>query len=208
MIRKESSDERLLKIIEGKSEPRGMPSVGMKTKGLKGSGPLRLRFSFGLPAVNGIMIGAGILATGFLLVAVSGNLFVRDADMFLTPVTRALSPKAVAGKSEPVAWQAYAAAFERRHIFFPAGKKPAEKQVVSEKTVNTEEIFRDFKLVGVIWSANPEVMIESAKEQRTVLLKKGETFGASNVRVKDITKSAAMLEVDAGGGNFEEYQLR
>jgi hypothetical protein len=211
MQRKESSDERLLKIIEGKAESHGRQGVGIKNKGIGGLGIPRLRFSFGLPVINKMLIAVGIVATAFLFIAASGNLFMRDADLFLAPV----SPVAPApgrgsavAKIAPASWQSYAEAFERRHIFLPAGKQAFEKQAAVEKVANTEELFKDFKLVGVIWSSNPEVMIESAKEQRTVLVKKGETFGVNSIRVKAIAKNSVTLEVDTGGGNLVEYQLR
>jgi hypothetical protein len=208
-MRRESSDERLLKIIEGKTESRGMSNVGIRNKSVKSPGLPHVKLAFDLAMANKLLIAVGVCATGFFLVAANGRLFVSDTEIFFAPVTNASAApiRADVARNKAVSWKPYADAFDRRHLFLPAGKKPVVQQEV-EKTINVEELFKDFKLVGVIWSANPEVMIESAKEQRTVLLKKGETFSASNIRVKEIAKNAVTLQVDAGGGNQVEYQLR
>ena len=40
------------------------------------------------------------------------------------------------------------------------------------RIVKVEEMFKDIKLVGIIWSDNPEAIIESSVDGRTSLVKK------------------------------------
>jgi len=65
---------------------------------------------------------------------------------------------------------------------------------------------KDFKLVGIIWSRNPEVMIENAKDSRTYTLKKGESLN-EQFKIKEISRNSTILEVNLGSGT-REYELR
>ena len=62
------------------------------------------------------------------------------------------------------------------------------------------------KLVGIIWSANPEVMIENSKDSRTYTLKKGESL-SDQFKIKEISRSSAILVVTTPAGS-KEYELR
>jgi hypothetical protein len=64
------------------------------------------------------------------------------------------------------------------------------------------EATKDFRLVGISWSDDPDVMIEDTANQRTLFLKKGQTFG-NDVRLKGVFKDRVIL-----GFAGEEIELR
>jgi type II secretory pathway component PulC len=57
------------------------------------------------------------------------------------------------------------------------------------------------KLVGILWSANPQVMIEDTAEQKTYFLSTGENL--KNITVKKIFKDKVILNRDG-----QEFELR
>ncbi|KPK97827.1 MAG: hypothetical protein AMJ95_07115 [Omnitrophica WOR_2 bacterium SM23_72] len=64
------------------------------------------------------------------------------------------------------------------------------------------EATKDFRLVGIAWSEDPDVMIEDTANQRTLFLKRGQTFG-NNVKLKAVYKDKVVL-----GYGKEEIELR
>lgn len=64
------------------------------------------------------------------------------------------------------------------------------------------EATKNFKLVGIAWSQDPDVMIEDTANQRTLFLKKGQTFG-NDVKLKAVYKDKVIL-----GYGQEEIELR
>jgi len=92
----------------------------------------------------------------------------------------------------------------RRNFFLPAELKVGN--ITAAESVDILEELKDFKLVGIIWSQNPEVMIENAKDSRTYTLKKGESFN-EQFKIKEISRNSAILEVNLGSGT-REYELR
>lgn len=62
---------------------------------------------------------------------------------------------------------------------------------------------KDLKLVGILWSDNPQAMIEQAKGGKTLLLGTGEVIGS--LRIKKIAKDKVVLGQDNG---TQEWELR
>jgi len=60
----------------------------------------------------------------------------------------------------------------------------------------------DLKLVGILWSSNPQAMIENAKENKTYLLNSGDRLG--EFKVNKILKDKVVI-LDKDG---EEWDLR
>jgi len=69
----------------------------------------------------------------------------------------------------------------------------------SEKIV---EATQNYKLVGISWSDDPDVMIEDTKTQRTFFLKNGQII-ENNIRVKAVFKDRVILSLEG-----EEITLR
>ena len=63
------------------------------------------------------------------------------------------------------------------------------------------QLVSDLKLVGILWSENPQAMIENTKEQKTYLLNKGEQIG--QIKIKDIFVDKVVL-----GKDDKEWELR
>lgn len=83
----------------------------------------------------------------------------------------------------------YLAQIERRDIFH---LMPLKKE---EKPPETKQIFSallaDLKLVGIIWSAKPQVMIEDKKENKTLLLNQGDFIG--KIKLKQILRDKVIV---------------
>ena len=76
-----------------------------------------------------------------------------------------------------------------------------EHKSIKETDVESELQVSDLKLVGVIWSENPQVMIEDTKSKKTYLLNTGDLIG--NVKVKKIQRESVILEAEG-----QEWVLR
>ena len=102
----------------------------------------------------------------------------------------------------------YSNIFKHRNIFIPPEVKIEEvDEAGSEQKLKLDDLVKNLKLVGIIWSANPEAMIEDATETRTLLLKKGDSFGKNLFKVKSVLRNSVVLDVFVAGKNME-YELR
>ncbi|OQB13408.1 MAG: hypothetical protein BWY16_00230 [Candidatus Omnitrophica bacterium ADurb.Bin205] len=224
---KTSSDEKLLRIIEGASsvsssnsnsnsrllDKSGLPNkntakVPLTFKGLKAQLSkldLKKAANLSLPAINKVLVGVGVLLTViFITVAAWG---------FFTPDLLLLPPKGGAGISKtvlqdttlPASSGSYAQFKPERNIFIPFSSSKSQG-LASADDAQVKEQIKDVKLVGIIWSSTPEVMIEDGSG-RTYSLKKGEAFDQNRIKVKDISRNSAVLEVTTEAG-AADYILR
>ena len=220
-INKESSDEKLLKLIEGsvaaKQQRRsGMaipPAAGLKINKLsfkKLDFKQLLKFRFDLPALNKMVFSAAaVLTLIFFYNLIAGSKKV-NADLFFASlrVKEIILPESQSDKKGFLSAAEYLSGIERRNIFLSPGQKPAEEVKAKEmQTVKIEEMLKDLKLVGIIWSDNPEAIIESALDGRTSLVKKGDSAGSSKAKVKEVTRNSVVLEIESEGQK-QEYELR
>ena len=65
------------------------------------------------------------------------------------------------------------------------------------------ELIKNLRLVGISWSADPDVMIEDTNLQRTFFLKKGQIIENINVKVEAVFKDKVVLTCEG-----EEAELR
>jgi type II secretory pathway component PulC len=87
----------------------------------------------------------------------------------------------------------------RRNIFtFLPSSNVAQAEGMPQ---DVAQILSNLKLVGIIWSANPQAMIESVKDQKTYLLNTGEQIDI--LTIKKIYKDKVML-----GKDKQEWELR
>ncbi|PIQ90706.1 MAG: hypothetical protein COV71_02840 [Candidatus Omnitrophica bacterium CG11_big_fil_rev_8_21_14_0_20_41_12] len=214
---KQTSDERLLKIIEGSSEPRrakiNLPgtkkSFGLPTGSrfdlvaLKG---IFKNLKFDLVKVNKGLIGLGAFLTLiFIYTLFSAPAISKSNAAYFTPAdSKAVLKFISAGREQGAMRKNISGESLRRDFFMPPSFKGSG--VIAEEDVDVLNELKDFKLVGVIWSKNPEVMIENAKDSRTYTLKKGESF-SSQFKIKEISRNSATLEVNLGAST-REYELR
>ena len=204
---KSSSDEKLLKIIEGTDKVKSFPQVGIKAKSKKVKPRLiNLNFKdFTLQNVNkGLFVIGGLLTVYFLYSFMSGR--VEAKRIILPPPVKNLDfVKFVVGDDGKLVDINAFQDISKRNMFFPVGKKPVDPLVAKQKE-DIAEVVKPLKLVGVIWSDNPEVMVEDSKENRTYLLKKSDTFG-QKFKVKEILRNSVILEI-SGVEGANEWELR
>jgi type II secretory pathway component PulC len=87
----------------------------------------------------------------------------------------------------------------RRNMFTFIPPLPAAGQIVMPPDL--AQIISSLKLVGIIWSANPQAMIEDSKEQKTYLLNTGDQI--STIKIKKILRDRVIL-----GKDDQEWELR
>lgn len=217
MIDKQTSDERLLKLIEGSGEPKHSPGAAA---GLRkpAAHPLSVKLNFlelkskfkalkvNLPTLNKGLLGLAILLTlMFLYILISGSIISKsNLVSFTSKDTSAIIKLISSGEAQGLMRKNISNQNIKRDFFLPFGEKHSVS--TQEEGPDISEEVKALKLVGIIWSANPEVMIENSKDSRTYTLKKGESLG-DKFKIKEISRSSATLAVTTPAGS-KEYELR
>ena len=93
---------------------------------------------------------------------------------------------------------------KQRNIFTLVPPTPTAQAPV-ELTKDLLPYLSDLKLVGIIWSDNPQAMIEQSKEDKTSLVGKGEVIG--RFRIKEIQKNKIILGPENGGSD-QQWELQ
>ncbi|MCX5699549.1 MAG: hypothetical protein NTX01_07610 [Candidatus Omnitrophica bacterium] len=217
---KQTSDERLLKIIEGSNESRraqvnidGAKGDSRKKRdsrlykfNLVGLKNIFKDLKLNLAKINTALIGLGIFLTLiFIYTLFSAPAISKSNAAYFTSADSAAVLKFIsAGQAQGLMRKNIGTESLRRNFFLPVNFKV--DSVTAQDSANVLEEVKDFKLVGIIWSQNPEVMIENAKDSRTYTLKKGESFN-EQFKIKEISRNSAILEVNLGSGT-RDYELR
>ena len=214
---KQTSDERLLKLIEGTADSKRQQIIpaGVKRASTNFAAPKLNLFelkskiknlAIDLRSINKGLIALSVLLTLiFLYTLFSAPEIPKSNAAFFTPEDSSAIVKLIsAGQAQGLIRKSISAQAVSRDFFLPAGSK---------NIVNTQEDGQDLteevktlKLVGIIWSQNPEVMIENSKDSRTYTLKKGDSLD-EQFKVKEISRSSATLLVTTPDGP-KEYVLR
>lgn len=213
MMEKGTSDERLLKIIEGSAENKLKHAIGSNLKKpLSGLIPGRIKFSLPDFKVSLLNLNKGLIGLACLLTLVffytlfSGPVVSASSAAYFNPADAGAIAKVIAsGASQGLLRQDISGRQINKNIFLPSGQQYGASS--EESGPNLSEMVKDLKLVGIIWSSAPEVMIENAKDSRTYTLKKGESFNNEQFKVKEISRNSAILEVSSEGKS-SEYILR
>lgn len=90
----------------------------------------------------------------------------------------------------------------QRDLFHRGAGGPQYEAPVKGPSAAIIEATKHLKLVGVSWSADPDVMIEDTKSQKTLFLKKGQ-FIDNNLKVQGVYKEKVVLSYRG-----EEIDLR
>jgi len=209
---KQTSDERLLKLIEGAGTEKHknphwpkkpLANISAKFNVLDLTGKFK-NLKIDLRSINRGLISLGILTTViFIYTLFSGPVMPRSDAAFFTPSNSQAIVKLIS--TDPSSRKTISSSEIRRNFFLPPGSRTVEDNSQQE-VQNLAEESKDFKLVGIIWSQNPEVMIENAKDSRTYTLKKGDTIDGQ-FRVKEISRNSAILEA-TGEGLAKEFEIR
>ena len=217
MTDKQTSDERLLKIIEGSNESR-RAQVNIPGAKKQFGHPVGLKFNsaalknifkeskFNIAKINTALIGLGVFLTLiFIYTLFSAPAISKSNAAYFTSADSAAVVRFIsASKAQGLIRKNISGENLKRNFFLPADVKV--DSVTGQGSIDVLEELKDFKLVGIIWSQNPEVMIENAKDSRTYTLKKGE-FLNEQFKIKEISRNSAILEVNSDSG-AREYELR
>ncbi|MCM8819844.1 MAG: hypothetical protein NC925_03505 [Candidatus Omnitrophica bacterium] len=92
----------------------------------------------------------------------------------------------------------------RERDIFSREKKKITKSMLAEDKPSLQilELTKDLKLVGISWSADPDVIIEDTATKQTFFLKKGQLI-ANKIRLKAVFKDKVILSYMG-----EEVELR
>jgi len=202
-------EERLLKIIESPGIQKAKVYFSAKAKAIDIKSLVKrlkgFRFDkniikkIDLRLANKIVASLCGLITLFLIFdffRVGSNLRSRFEKTLQASKSAIIEEKKVALPNVNI--EEVIAQAKRRNVFtfLPA---PAEAQ--QTPSPNVTEIISNLKLVGIIWSNNPQAMVENPKEQRTFLLSQGEQIG--QVKIKKIFQDKVIIEVEG-----QEQELR
>ena len=217
MIDKQTSDERLLKIIEGAGEPKkpSLVAAGAKKFSLHvssaklGSFDLKSKLKdlkMNLQLINkGLIALAAVLTFIFLYVLISGLIISKPGIPAVTSSDNTAILKLIsAGEAQGLMRKSIINQDLRRNFFLPFGVR--DTSYVQDEEPDIAEELKALKLVGIIWSKNPEVMIENSKDSRTYTLRKGEVLN-NQFKIKEITRNSAVL-VSTLQTDSKEYELR
>lgn len=197
-------EEKLLKIIEnpGLVEKKKAGPVIKNVDALKGwfkSFDIKsiIPKRVDIKTANKILAVLCVLFTLFLISDLLGGkvAFKRKLDKILagTAATGAAVKKA---NVPEVKMDELIAESKKRSMFTlePPKEKPIARSDISGQAV-------ELKLVGILWSENPQAMIEDTKAQKTYLVSAGDKIGTVNV--KSILMNKVVLSKDT-----EEWDLR
>lgn len=213
---KQSSDERLLKLIEGSPDAKRRQSgqqAPKKTFTAALPGKLNLNslkgwkgFRIKLFDLNRGLIGfAGLITIIFVYSLFSGQVSKSTAAYFSPADAASVSKIISAIQAQGIMRKSILTQDIKRNIFAPAGSKSSA--YLQQEGPDLTEQAKDLKLVGIVWGATPEVMIENAKDSRTYLLKKGDAFNNEMIKVKEISRNSATLEITTDNGS-KIYEIR
>lgn len=203
MAKKETAEQKLLKMIEASAGPGASGSSKAQQAAKKKQNLLSLvKFSnkalmvgvviSAIWLVNEIFAGATLLGRDVKLSAIKGSITKILGDKDLIPLGQNISY--------------YLASINRRNIFVPyEDLQPKSGEIeVSDKNREIVNQTEKFRLVGVSWLDKVDtasVMIEDAEKKVTYFLKVGEKVG--DIVVKTIYADSAVL-----GYKNEEIVIR
>lgn len=191
MVQEElTPEERLLKAVQGGPSPlerlRALLSPGERRQALR-------RFLGGQPIrrTNQALI---------LLIAGLGTYLVVDVALAPQRLKRAIEEAPVRpgaleleGAEAPAApLEEYLSAIQRRDVFRPPGERAATAAAPQAPASPTEGL----RLVGIAWSDRPEALIDDARVQQTIFLKKGQRI--RNFTVEQIGPDSVTLRGEDG----------
>ncbi len=184
MAKKETAEEKLLKIIEATKKAKGLSSPAAAASSI--AKPSQRRISISTQQINGILIAALLAGFIFLVNEIrSGNVLLNEDVSIAVDVA---APKDASGIDVPQMKNIsyYLDKITLRNIFQPYDKKAVEQGGVAGK-LSLQARLSKYKLVGVAWLDVPEsatVMIEDTVKHETRFLREGDKI--EDVKVKTI----------------------
>ena len=183
MAKKETAEEKLLKIIEATKKAKGGASSGAESSALVKTSKSKLFIS--VRQLNAVLIAAVLAGFLFLIYEVQSGVSSLNEDVSIS--VDAVTPKEnvniLVPQMKSVAY--YLDRIVARNIFQPYDKKAVEQGAAGQ--VGIQAKMSKYKLVGVAWLDVPEsatVMIEDVARKETRFLREGDKI--EDVKVKTI----------------------
>jgi len=206
-------EEKLLKIIENSGAQKAKIQLGLKAK------PLDIKtitaklksFKFNKKEIKNLIKQINLRLVNKIVTALCGLLtifwlfdFIRVGSSLKNRFERVMqTPTASAAQEIAV----LIPAVNLGEVLIQAKKRnmftllPAPTKAEGSAAQETVQKVTNLKLVGILWSSNPQAMIENSTDQRTSLLSAGEKLG--DITIKKIFRDKVILEI-----NGEEQELR
>ena len=222
--RQVTPEKQLLKLIEGESkegEKNPLEQARLKRGALNmlSFGALFARFSFFKRATQKKISSPPKFSLSFrlvnrILVVVVACFFVYAfTDVVASAVSLGRIPNIVPQKELPGAGSEnkasplkeesyYLQKVNSRDIFKEYKESEPKKEKKDVKQAEENEAVKNLSLVGISWSADPDVIIEEKVQQRTYFVKRGQMVG-NNVKVEAVFKDKVVLSYDD-----QEFELR
>lgn len=221
--RQDTPEKQLLKLIEGAENPEAkkpLERLGLKNPRflnrlslgtLRGALAGRLSFFkrttgkklasskwvFSFASTNKMLLGLTVCFALYLL----GDTMVSAVGLSRSPNFAFQKDKAFLGPSanlSPLKDEGfYLQKVAERDIFSEFKKAQVKERIAETESV---EAIKNLSLVGISWSANPDVIIEDKAKQRTYFLKRGKTIDGG-VKVEAVFKDKVVLSY--GGAEYE-----
>ena len=221
-------EKQLLKLIEGSKD--GQPAVAggapakPKGAGLLSFGSMRGtlfgRFSFfkrsakkkiaSTPKfkISFVFVNRVLAAAAFALAVYVVTDIVSSSMNLNRPFNFSIQKEKSAGGAQKVSPLKESAYYVQkataRDLFKEGSNKPVEKKEDKKQaaTVDSNPATSGLSLVGISWSANPDVIIEDKTTKRTFFVKRGQAVG-EGVKVEAIFKDHVVLSFEG-----QEFELR
>ena len=200
-------EEKLLKIIENPNVEKRSPSVIGRMKAA-GAAPLKdwlgifhidrdILKRFNLKLVNVVIAVVCLVITIVWIFnfAINGLGMSRRFDQIIAGPAAVEREEQKSQKTDVSIEEALTQVKRRNMFTLMPSKEEAQASVDIGLTLG------NLKLVGILWSDNPQAMIENSKEQKTYFVSRGDKIG--DIEVRDIMRDKVKI-----GKGAEEWELR
>lgn len=214
-------EKQLLKLIE---DPKAVPAKkqSARTRGAFSlSGALGIflgRLSFwrrssrtrrpgprmlDLGLVNRVLALAAVGLLGYVSFDAASSAVLLSKPPTVTIPSRQTAGGGVSQSVSPLKESAFYLEKVSSRDIFKEGPRPAAAPEASvESAAPVEDVSGDFSLVGISWSANPDVIIENKSESKTYFVKRGQPVG-SGAKLEAVFKDHVIISREG-----REFELR
>lgn len=168
---------------------------------VKRLGSTKKRFDLG--SLNKIIALITVLLAAYAIFdSVASSLALKRPPHFSPKQEKATASGAHAAQVSPLRASDYYASKVMSRDLFKGGRRVADPSSNQPAQEVTEDLSKDFTLVGISWSATPDAIIEDKAHQKTYFVKKGQAVG-ENARVEAIMKDRVILNISG-----QEFEIR
>lgn len=204
MADKGTPEEKLLKLIENPVFDKAAKPLTKKrpafrfslanfrlSKKYTDAFTAKLKFYlFNLKFINKGLVTLSILLTIYLVADFIRN--IPNINRLYASDTSAPRKILASAQGVTLKLEEYIGEFAKRDMFHFIPVKKEEKALEGKELL--AEVSKNLKLVGIIWSKKPQVMIEVKKENKTLLLNEGDAI--DNITVKQILRDKVILSLE------------